>query len=140
MKIRDLARDEVVTASPDTSVYEIASLMREKNVGSVVITEDEKPVGIVTDRDITVDVVAGELDARNKTAEDVMSERLIFAEADQDVYGVIQDTSDQTVRRIPVVDDGKLTGIVTFDDLYLHYVTALQKLSGVVFRESRVVN
>lgn len=138
MKIRDIAREDVVTALPDASVQDLAELMRDKNVGSVVITEEETPVGIVTDRDITIDVVAGEQDARERIARDVMSERVIFAGPDQDVFDVVKDTADQTVRRIPVVEDGKLVGIVTFDDLYLHYVTALQKLGGVVFRESHV--
>ncbi len=136
MNIRELAQENVVTASPDTPVGELAQLMRDHNVGSVVITSDEHPVGVVTDRDITVEVVSRGDDPRQKSAEEVMSEQVIFAQADKDVDDVVREVSKQTVRRIPIVQDDRLVGIVTLDDLYLHYVESLQKLGGIIFREA----
>lgn len=118
MPIQDLARDDVVSTSPDASVPELAQLMRDENVGSVVIRSDESPVGIATDRDLTTRVLAEEIDPIDQTAEDVMSGDLCTVGPDAGFYEAAEVMSDNGIRRLPVcTEDDELLGIITADDL-----------------------
>lgn len=117
MPIEDLARTDVVTVSPDTPIADVAETMAEEHVGSVVITDEEDLVGIVTDRDLTVRVLAEEADEAGLTAEDVMTEELCTIARDAGFYKATELMSENGIRRLPVCDGGDLVGIVTFDDL-----------------------
>ena len=116
MPIEDLARREVVTASADTAVTDLASTMKEHSVGSVVITEEVTPTGIVTDRDLTVRVLAEEADPEGLTAADVMTDDLCTIEEGSGFYTACELMNRHGVRRLPVCDDGELVGIITGDD------------------------
>jgi len=127
-RIGDLATQEVVTVNRDMTVKEAAALMREKNVGSVVIVEPaadrNRPVGIITDRDVTYEVVALDLDAADMKVGDVMSLDLVTINHDTDLGSALRLMGQQGIRRLPVVDgDGYLTGVFSLDD-------ALQELTG----------
>lgn len=118
MPIQDLARDDVISASPETAVSELARLMRDENVGSVVITNGDSPVGIATDRDLATRALTGGTDPVELTAEDVMSTDLRTVEPDTGFYEAAQVMSTHGVRRLPVCnDDDELVGIITADDL-----------------------
>lgn len=117
MTVDDLVRTAPIAATRKASIAEVASLMRDERVGSVVIEEDDRPVGIVTDRDITVQVTAEGRDPHEVTAEDVMSADPVTVERDAGVFDVIRTMAEHGVRRIPVVDGGDLYGIITLDDL-----------------------
>ncbi len=133
MPIHDLARTEVVTASPDTSVPELATQMHEENVGSVVITNDAHPVGIVTDRDIAMRVAANGNHPNDHTAEDVMSSDLCLADENGGFYDAAQMMSENGVRRLPICNDnGELTGIITADDLSELLADEHQQLASVI--------
>lgn len=135
-EIRSIVREQTVNATPDASLAEVAQLMATENVGSVVIVDDEEPRGIVTDRDITVEVVANEQDATSMTADDVMSGDLVTVDADSGVFEVIRAMEEANVRRIPAVDsDGKLAGIVSFDDFVVLLGRELKLLGDVVEAE-----
>ena len=122
MNAGEICNREVVIVSRDTSLVEAARLMREHHVGSlvVVLERDGKrvPVGILTDRDIVVAVVAKELDARKLSVADAMSAG-VFAVREQDgLTEVLRAMREHGVRRLPVVTaGGALAGIVTIDDL-----------------------
>ena len=118
MPIQDLAREDVVSASQEASVFELAQMMREQKVGSVVITNDDHPVGIATDRDLTTRVLAEEAQTEEKTAEDVMTPDICAVDAETGFYEAAQVMSDNSVRRLPVCNDNdELIGIITADDL-----------------------
>ena len=136
MTLRDLAREEVVTADPDTPATDLADAMREENVGSVVITEDREPVGLVTDRDVAMELCEEGVDPAAMTARDIMTEDLFTVEVDAGVYEAIRKTGEANVRRVPVVDDGELWGIVTLDDFFVLLAAELGELSSVVQSES----
>jgi len=107
----------VVTAQPQHSLGEIARLMDQHNVGAVVITEGRRPVGILTDRDLAL-----ELGARgtslNTPAVRVMSTPVTTIDRKEGIFDITQAIRETRVRRLPVVDeDGVLVGIVTVDDL-----------------------
>jgi len=153
MRIEKLAREDVVSASPDTTVKELAETMFERSVGSVVIVENEEPVGIVTDRDLTVELLAGEGDVdlfeterelTEITAADVMTADPLVVNADDELPRVLHHMDEAHARRIPVVDDdGALMGILALDDVVVHlagestHVSAqLDNVASVIRSES----
>ncbi|MFB6121206.1 MAG: CBS domain-containing protein [Halobacteriaceae archaeon] len=117
MPVEDLARRTVVTASPDTDVQDLAATMREEDVGSVVVTEGDEPVGIATDRDVALRVVADGLDPDGATTADVMTENPVVVAPEAGFYETARAMSEHGVRRIPLVEDDELVGILTADDL-----------------------
>ena len=133
MPIEELARTDVVTVSPDTSVPEIASKLEGEGVGSVVVADGKQPVGIVTDRDLAVRIVSDERDAAGLTAEDVMSEDLCTAHPEDGFAEAAQTMSENAVRRLPVCDDdGELVGIITADDMTELLADEQQQLAEVI--------
>jgi CBS domain-containing protein len=116
MLLREVMTAEVVTAAPDRTVREIAELMRERNVGSVVIVSDGRPEGFVTDRDLALSVIADGRDFGDHVA-DHASSPVITAAPGMDVEEGAELMVRHGVRRLVVVDGGRLSGIVTLDDL-----------------------
>jgi CBS domain-containing protein len=114
--VREVMTESVVTAAPERTVREIAELMRERNVGSVVLVEDDAPVGFVTDRDLALSVVADGRDLGDRAA-DHASSPVITAEPGMDVETAAELMVRHGVRRLVVIEGGRLTGIVTLDDL-----------------------
>jgi CBS domain-containing protein len=108
--------ESVVTAPPERSVREIAELMRERNVGSVVLIEERRPVGFVTDRDLAVSVIADVRDLGDH-AFDYASSPVITARPEMQIEEAAELMVRHGVRRLVVVDDDRLTGIVTLDDI-----------------------
>jgi CBS domain-containing protein len=132
VSIEDIARTEVVTEERDTSIETIVDDMAEKNVGSVVIVDDGRAVGIITDREITL-ALRSIPDITERTAEELMDGDLVTASIDDDAFEVLDQMSDAGVRRIPVVDDdGELRGIVTLDDLLLFLEDHLHTVAETV--------
>ena len=118
MPVSDLAREDVVAVDPSTPVTEIASTMDRTDVGSVLVTAEDQPVGIVTDRDLTVRVLPDAVDPETVTAEDVMSEGLATVQTNAGFLEAAETMSEHGVRRLPVTDgNGDLAGIITVDDL-----------------------
>ncbi|WP_254762327.1 CBS domain-containing protein [Natrinema marinum] len=118
MPLENLARSDVVTAHEDESVQELATRMDESRVGSVVITDDDEPVGIVTDRDLAMRVIGDERDPTDATASDIMSDDLATIRETAGFYQATEHMSEHGVRRLPVCnDDDELVGIITADDL-----------------------
>ncbi|MDZ7700831.1 MAG: CBS domain-containing protein [Halobacteriales archaeon] len=133
MPIQSLAREEVVTANEDASITELARLMRDETVGSVVITNDGSPVGIVTDRDLTTRVLADEREPIGLTAQDVMSSDLCTVGPDAGFYEAAQVMSDNGIRRLPISsEDDELLGIITADDLQELLADEHQQFAAVI--------
>jgi CBS domain-containing protein len=133
MPIENLAREDVVSAEPDTSVAELAQSMRDENVGSVVVTDAGSPTGIVTDRDLTTRVLAEEAEPDDLTAEDVMSEGLCAVPPNAGFYQAAEVMADNGVRRLPVCnEDDELVGIIAADDLTELLADEQQQLASVI--------
>lgn len=115
--IREVMTASVVTTTPERSVREVAELMRERNVGSVVLVDDEnQPVGFITDRDLAVGVLAEGHDGTGP-ASGYASNPVITATPDLDLREAAALMVRHGIRRLPVLDAGRLSGIVTLDDL-----------------------
>jgi len=108
--------ETVVTAPPERSVREIAEMMRERNVGSVVLIEEHRPVGFLTDRDLTVSVLADGRDLGDHAA-DHASTPVITANAEMQVEEAAELMVRHGVRRLVIVDAERLIGILTLDDI-----------------------
>jgi CBS domain-containing protein len=116
VRIRDVMTESVVTATPDTSVREVAETMRERNVGSVVLVENGQPVGFVTDRDLALSVLADGRDPSDRAC-DHASAPVVTAAPDMDITEAAELMVEHGIRRLPVLEGGELIGIVTLDDL-----------------------
>jgi CBS domain-containing protein len=136
MKTADLCRKDVVAVAGTASLVIVAKAMREAHVGSVVVIEGRKPIGIVTDRDIVLEVVAMGLDPANMTAADVMTSSPVVAQPGDDALWALKTMRDRGVRRLPVVDaQGDLAGMIAFDDLVQHVGTTLADISQLIGTE-----
>ncbi len=121
MKTGEACNRTVVVVDREMPLGDAARLMREHHVGSLVVakpTYGNKPLGIVTDRDMVVEVMAEDLDYRTVTVGDIMGDKLVVAREQDDSLDTLKLMRSQGVRRIPVVTEkGDLAGIVTVDDL-----------------------
>jgi CBS domain-containing protein len=117
MQLREIMTAGVVTAEEDTEVRSVARVMRDRGVGSVVICGPEGgPAAMITDRDIAIRVTAGEEDGGAPVGAHA-SRPLITGEAEMDLEEAAALMVQHRVRRLPVLEDGRLTGIVTLDDI-----------------------
>jgi len=131
---------EVVTVTRETPVLRCAQLMHDEHVGAVVIIDDIDgklvPVGLLTDRDIAIEVVAFDVAARTITAGDLMSGDLAVVRPTDDVLTVLATMREHGVRRLPVIgEDGSLEGIVTADNLWEVLAEAIDGLARLVGSE-----
>jgi CBS domain-containing protein len=117
--VRDAMTKDPRSIGTSASVVDAARLMREEHIGSLPITDDEKLVGIITDRDITTRVVAEAADPRTTSVGAVYSRDLISVEPDRDLEEALQLMARHQVRRLPVVENGRLVGIVAQADVAL---------------------
>jgi len=110
--------EHVMTIRPDASIFDVAKLMRDEDIGAVPVVENEKLIGMLTDRDIVVRALADSPLSRYVDARSVMSHRLLYCFADQNVEDVLENMGEMQVRRMPVVDrDKRLVGVVSIGDL-----------------------
>lgn len=142
MTIAAICNREVITVQRDATVLHAAMLMRQYHVGDVVVVENRinqcVPVGIVTDRDIVVELIATELDCNVITVGDIVITKLVVVKDSAGVFEAIQLMTDKGIRRLPVVDnDGGLVGIVTLDDLLLLLAKEFSSLTKLVAREQK---
>jgi CBS domain-containing protein len=136
MHIGQIATVETVFCKRDESVQDAALLMRKHHVGDLVVVDqrggEPVPVGIVTDRDIVVSVIALGLDPSSLQVGDIMTDELLTAEEHDDVYETIERMRARGIRRVPVVSAaGGLTGIVSADDLLEFLADEMSELSRI---------
>jgi CBS-domain-containing membrane protein len=140
MNIGEVCTRVVVTATSDMSVAEAAALMRTHHVGNVIVIKETAgkvtPIGIVTDRDIVVEVVAAKVDPGALTAGEMMGQALVTARETEGLYEVLERMRREGIRRMPVIDEnGALIGIVTLDDLLEIVAEEMNEMAKVISRE-----
>jgi CBS domain-containing protein len=117
--VRDAMTEDPRSIGASASVVEAARLMRDEHIGSLPITDDEQLVGMITDRDITTRVVAEAADPGMTSVGDVCSRDLISVDPDKDLEDALELMARHQVRRLPVVENGRLVGIVAQADIAL---------------------
>jgi len=118
MKISDLMTERIVSVDKDEPVVAAARLLKKHNVGALPVTDREKRLrGIVTDRDIVLRCVAGELDPGATPVGEIMTRGIVTAEGADLVDDAVRAMSRDQVRRLPVVENGRLIGMLSLCDL-----------------------
>lgn len=103
---------------PTASVRELSKLMREKDIGAIPIGENDRLIGMVTDRDIACRAFEDGKDISSLTARDVMSEGILYCKDDQSLEAAIKMMDEKKIRRLPVIDSNKrMVGMLTLGDL-----------------------
>jgi CBS domain-containing protein len=116
VQLAEVMTQGVVTADASDSLARVGELMRDRNVGSVVICDAGRPVGVLTDRDLALSVVADEIDSA-EPAGSHCSRPLVTGNVEMDIEEAVALMIEHHIRRLPVIADGGLAGIVTIDDL-----------------------
>ncbi len=119
MKVRDIMSTDIASLRSDDSIERAARLMKQYNCGSIPVCTQDKIIGIVTDRDIAVRSVASGDDVSDTKVGDIMTDNVVFASPDLDVDDAAKIMSDRQIRRLPVVENNKLVGIVALGDISL---------------------
>jgi CBS domain-containing protein len=120
MSLETLCRREIVCVDVNTKVLEATEMMEEMNVGSVVVIQNDRPVGIVTDRDVVLRVVNKKLNPAECSVGDIMSLEVVTLKQSTGLYDALEQIkeSGSSVRRFPIVDEnGAIKGIITLDDV-----------------------
>lgn len=142
MPIGEICNREVVIVQRDTTASEAAQLMRQHHVGDVVVVDDRSgskiPVGIVTDRDLVVEIMAPAIDQAAVTVGDIMATELATVRENTGIFETIEYMRAKGVRRVPVVDKGGgLIGILALDDLLELLAEELLALAKLVRHEQK---
>jgi predicted transcriptional regulator len=140
MRLSEFCNRNVIITDRDTGIVEAARLMREQHVGNLVVVDREadcnRPVGIITDRDLVVEVLAEGVALDELTVGDVMTEDLATAYEDAEVLETLGRMRVAGVRRMPVIDRaGALKGIVAVDDLLQLLTESMNDVIGLIVRE-----
>lgn len=140
MAVGEICNREVVIAKKTLSVVDAAQLMRQHHVGDLVVVEERNgrrhPVGIVTDRDIVVEVVAAGVNPDALKVGDIMGPEVATVRESEGLFEALRYMRDKGVRRMPVVDrDGGLVGILTLDDLLSLLAEEMTELAKLVSHE-----
>lgn len=118
MKVGEAMHQGCTWCAPDTPLLEVAKILRDEDIGAVPVGENDKLIGIVTDRDIACRGVAEEQDLSSLSARDVMTEGIAWCWEDDDMDTAIQKMEDQQLRRMPVMNSEKrLVGILSLGDI-----------------------
>jgi CBS domain-containing protein len=140
MPLGEICNREVVFIGRESSIRDAVGLMRTYHVGSVVVVDEDQgrrlPVGLLTDRDIVIELLAKDVELDKVSVGDVMSNGILTAGEEDDILETIQLIRSKGVRRLPVVDkEGGLVGIVTVDDLIDLVAEQLTDLSRLIANE-----
>jgi CBS domain-containing protein len=115
--VRDLMTQNPRAVRPDDTVVDAARMMRDENVGSLPVVDSDRLIGMVTDRDVSVRVVAEGRDPSEVSVQEIASRNPVTAEATSDLNEALQLMARHQVRRLPVTDEGRLVGIIAQADV-----------------------
>lgn len=138
--LQDMLNRDVITIVPSAPVSEAAYLMMREDIGSLIVVDDQMfPIGIVTDRDLVVSAIAEGKDPEEAIVEEVMTKDVVYVEEETNILDILSTMSEYSIRRMPVTKDGRLTGIVSVDDLIVVIATELIDLAMAVSSKSKVL-
>lgn len=118
MKVKNFMNQNVIWTEPNCTINEVAKLMSNSHIGTVILcNNDKKLLGIITDRDIVLRVSANDKDAKTTQAKDIMTTNLITACPEDDAYKLMELMKENQIRRVPVIENNEVVGIVSLSDL-----------------------
>ncbi len=119
---------EVWSIGPDASVYDCIAMMADKEVGALIVTDDGRPVGIISERDYARKVVLKDRSSRDTKVSEIMTTRITFARPDQSVEEGLSMMTEKRIRHLPVMSGDKLLGIVSIGDLVKAIIVEQQQM------------
>lgn len=132
MFVRQCMEKDLVTCSPDSSLQEISRKMKDHNVGSIlVIDQGSQLQGILTDRDMALFIGKNSRDIATAHASDVMNTSPVTVDSGEDVESAIRKMSESHIKRLPVMEGGKVTGVVSFSDVAKYLREEFDQLIGI---------
>lgn len=142
MQLGEACNRDVIIIADDSSVKEAAKLMRDYHVGSIVVTKKDKgitkPIGIITDRDLVIDVIAKDISPEKVTVSDIMNSKLITGKDTDQLWNSLRTMRTHGIRRMPVIDsEGSLIGIITADDILELFSEELLDLTRLIALEQK---
>ena len=140
MSLKALMSEDVTYLPSTASVLDAAQFMTNMNVGSVIVTDDkDSPTGLITDRDIVAKVLALKKDSKTTKIEEIMVSPVVTISEDKGIFDATQVMSTHGIRRLPVTDaNGKLTGVISLDDVLVLIGKEMQNVAGILKKELRL--
>lgn len=118
MQLSEILSKEIFSANPSSKVSEVAQIMLRHNIGAVPICDkDNKLLGIITDRDLAIECCTSQVDVRNAEVREFMTQNPVTARPDMDAKAACEMMAHEQVHRLPVVDNGRIVGIISLGDL-----------------------
>jgi CBS domain-containing protein len=136
MSLREIMSKDITSLPKAATVSDAAKFMTDMNVGSVIVIEDDKPLGLLTDRDIVSKVIAYDKDHKTTAIGEVMVSPIITVSEEKDIVEVTKLMSFHGIRRLPVVDaGGKVVGVVSLDDILVILGKEMQNIANALKKE-----
>lgn len=115
--ILDVKGREIYSIEPDASVYDAMKLMADKEIGSLVVMEGTKLVGLISERDYARKVILMGRSSKSTQVREIMTTRVVYAQPDQNIEECMALVTEKRVRHLPVIDEGRLVGVISIGDL-----------------------
>jgi CBS domain-containing protein len=135
--VRDVMSKEVKVVRPDTSIKEVVATMNKFSIGSIIVVQGDRPVGIITERDILRRLVEPCLAPETLTARQIMTSPVLTISETADIEETANFMARKKVKRLPVINDGKLVGIITYTDIVAKVPTMLSILEELLRPQHR---
>ncbi|WP_440771534.1 CBS domain-containing protein [Natronorubrum sp. DTA28] len=132
MAVIDIARRTVVTVEPTATLSDVVQTMRTERVGSVIVVDQGEPIGLVSDRDLALEVLDGDGASKSTPVSEIVADDLLTVAADAGIYDLLDRMSRKGVRRVPVVEDGDLVAIVSLSDIVVLLGMELQQVANII--------
>jgi CBS domain-containing protein len=117
LKIGEIMIKDVVTIDGNVTVEEVATVMEEHQIGCVIVVQDENPIGIITERDMLKRVLLELRDLKTTKAFQIMSAPLLFGNPQMSVQDAVKLMTERRIKKLPIIDEGRLVGMLTLTDL-----------------------
>lgn len=132
LKISEAMVINPITVMPNVLVYEVAKLMRDKEIGSVIVVDKGKVLGIATERDLVRRVLTGDRDLKTVRISEVMTSPVISISQNEDIVDAAQLMKLRRIRRLIVIEEEKLVGIITSDDITRNMKRAVEEFASML--------
>ena len=137
MLVKEAMTKNVIVVNPDATIKDAAKIMTQQRVGSLLVIEGNKLVGIITELDIIWKVVAGDLDPKITLVRDVMTKQVVSVKANQTLEDATQIMVENSIKKLPVLEDDKLVGIITATDLISVQPKMIEALAKLLLFEEK---
>jgi len=131
MLVKDVMKREVIAINPDISIREASKVMSQHNIGSLLVLDDEKLVGILTERDVLNLVARGE-NLDEVKVKDVMSRDVITIESDKKIEDAVDLMLKHKIKKLPVMESGKIVGIITTSDIIVAEPKLIEAIASLI--------